>query len=135
MRPHRALFTGFIHTIILGYIGCALFACGGTSRTLQSVSVTPATATVQAQFTATGTYNTMPTSADITSTATWCVALSTGLCNTEAVLPVQVNAGLAQCQSWGSGTFTILAGQPGLEPGINAPFPLEPYGAAQITCP
>jgi hypothetical protein len=134
MEPRRALIR-FILTIIISLLACVLLACGGNTRTLQSVSVTPATAVGQAQFMATGIYSTMPTSVNITSTTTWCVAYSTGVCDTEAQLGVQVNAGLAQCQSWGSGTFTILAGQPGAEPGVNAPFPLKPYGTAQITCP
>lgn len=116
-------------------IASVLLDCGGSNHVLQSVSVTPSSATSQMQFTATGMYNTPPMSVDITSTTTWCVALSTGVCDTEAQPGAQVVAGLAQCQSGASGTFTILAGQAGPEEGMNAPFPLKPFGTATITCP
>jgi hypothetical protein len=84
-----------------------MLACGSTSRTLQSVAVTPATATAQNgqfQFTATGYYNTSP--AQITPlTATW------GACSQQAITSdVTVSStGLAQCTASASGTYTVWA--------------------------
>jgi hypothetical protein len=102
---------------------------------LQSVSVTPSAAKSQAQFTATGIYNTMPTSVDITGTTTWCTGSSNGVCQPGIANVVQLVAGAAQCLTGASGTFTVLAGQAGSPMGVNGAFPLEPFGAAQITCP
>jgi hypothetical protein len=42
---------------------------------------------------------------------------------------------LAQCATGFSGTVTILAGQPASHPGINQGYQLQPFGAAQLTCP
>ncbi len=130
MRPRPAFFV----CILLAM--SALLACGGNNHPLQSVTVTPATATSsQAQFTAMGTYNTMPTSANITGTTNWCIGSSTGLCSADTAAFAEVTAGLAQCASGFSGTVTVLAGQPASRPGINQGYQLQPFGAAQLTCP
>ena len=58
MRPRPASLLSILLSISL-----ALLACGGNNHPLQSVTVSPATAAgSQTQFTATGIYNTMPTS-------------------------------------------------------------------------
>jgi hypothetical protein len=77
----------------------------------------------------------MPTSADITSTTTWCVGSTTGLCSADVAAIAEVTAGLAECASGVSGTVIVLAGQPANHPGMNQGYQLEPFGAAQLTCP
>jgi len=131
MRPRPACLFG-----VLLSISMALLACGGNNHPLQSVSVSPAAATAsQAQFTATGIYNTMPTTVDITNTTTWCIGSATGLCSADTAAFAEVTAGLAQCASGFSGTVTVLAGQPASHPGVNQGAQLQPFGAAQLTCP
>lgn len=74
MKPWPFSLPSVLLTITLVPIACVLLACGGgNNSSLQSVSVSPAAATSQAQFSATGIYNTMPTSVDITGTTTWCI--------------------------------------------------------------
>jgi len=120
---------------ILFALSIALLACGN-HRSLQSVSISPsAAASSQAQFNATGTYNTMPASVDITGTTTWCIGSSTGVCDGNIPQGASVNKGLAQCMSGFSGTVTVLAGQPGPMGLPDTGQPLQPFGAAQLTCP
>ncbi len=131
MRPRPACLPG-----ILLSISIALLACGGNSHTLQSVSVSPAAATSsQAQFTATGIYNTMPTSVDITGTTTWCIGSSNGVCDGNIAQFAYVTAGLAQCLPGFAGTVTVMAGQKGPTPGPDQGYQLQPFGTAQLTCP
>jgi hypothetical protein len=118
-------------------------ACGSsTSRTLQSVAVTPATATAQSgqfQFTATGYYNRSP--AQVTPlTATWGACLQ----QTPTTDVTVSTAGLAQCTSGASGTYTIWAFDTNpLAPGTancNAMTACgggcgRVTGTAQLTCP
>jgi hypothetical protein len=130
-RPRPA----FLRGVVLG-VAAILLACGANNRSLQSVNISPAAATSsQAQFTATGVYNAMPTSVDITGTTTWCVGSSDGVCAGNIPTRVSVTAGLAQCLSGFSGTVTVLAGQAGPAPGPDVGSQLKPFGAAQLTCP
>src|ERR1700731_1227280 len=92
-----------------------LLACSD-NRSLQSVTVSPTVANSKAQFTATGVYNKPPTTVDITSTTTWFVGTSNGLCTGNIAIEGNVNAGLAECLSGFTGTVTILAGQAGPSP-------------------
>ena len=115
-------------------IAAGLLACG-SSRSLQSVTVSPATATSQAQFTATGAYNKMPTSVDITSTTTWCIGSTSGVCDGNIIAGATVTAGLAQCQAGFTGTVTVLAGQAGSMGNPDGGNQLQPFGAAQLSCP
>jgi hypothetical protein len=117
-------------------LACAvgLLACG-SNRSLQSVSVSPAFASSQAQFTATGIYNQMPTGVDITGTTTWCVGSANGMCVGFIEPGATVSSGLAQCQRGFTGTVTILAGQPGPMGNPDGGSQLKPFGAAQLTCP
>ena len=127
-KPRPASFPAVVLTVTL-----ALLACGD-NRSLQSVKVSPATASTQAQFTATGIYNTMPTSVDITSTTTWCIGSSDGICAGNIAIRASVTNGLAQCLSGFTGTVTVLAGQPGPAPGPDVGSQLHPFGTAQFTC-
>ena len=130
MRPSPACLFG-----VLLSISIALLACGN-NHSLQSVSVSPAAATSsQTQFSATGIYNTMPASVDITKTTTWCIGSTSGLCSADVAAFAEVTAGLAECAPGFSGTVTVLAGQPASHPGINQGAQLQPFGAAQLTCP
>jgi hypothetical protein len=122
-------------TAFLLAIATVLLACGD-NRSLQSVSVSPATATSsQAQFTATGIYNKMPTSVDITSSTTWCIGSTSGVCVGNVIAGATVTAGLAQCQAGFAGTVTVLAGQAGPTGNPDSGSQLKPFGTAQLTCP
>ena len=120
---------------ILVAVATIFLACGSNNRSLQSVSVRPTAAQSKAQFTAMGTYNQMPTSVDITNTATWCIGTTGGMCDADIAIEASVTSGLALCASGFSGTLTVLAGQPGPPPGMNLGSQLKPFGAAQLTCP
>jgi hypothetical protein len=130
MRPRPASFVA-----ILCALSISLLACGN-HRSLQSVSISPsAAASSQAQFTATGTYNTSPTSVDITASTTWCIGSSNGVCDGNITQGATVSAGLARCLSGFSGTITVLAGQSKSMTNPDMGSPLQPFGAAQLTCP
>ena len=128
-RPRPACFPVVLLTVTI-----ALLACGD-NRSLQSVKVSPATASSHAQFSATGIYNSMPTSVDITSITTWCIGSSNGICAGDIVMRVSVINGLAQCLPGFTGTVTVLAGQAGPPPGPDVGSQLNPFGMAQFTCP
>jgi len=120
---------------LLSALFLVLLACG-SHRSLQSVTISPsAAASSRAQFTATGLYNTSPTSVDITATATWCVGSSNGVCDGNIMQGASVSKGLAQCLSGFSGTVTVLAGQAGPMGIPDMGQQLQPFGAAQLTCP
>jgi hypothetical protein len=129
MKPRSSSLVG-----ILFAVAVVLLACGN-NRSLQSVSVSPTAATSPAQFTATGVYNQMPSSVDITGTTTWCIGSPGGMCASDIAIEASVSAGFAQCLSGFSGTLTVLAGQAGPPPGLNLGSQLKPFGAAQLTCP
>ena len=117
--------------------------CGSSGRKLESIAVTPTTADAQdfpdgqVQFTATGTYSSSPSIAQLDSTqVTWCVGSSDGTCAGLVNPGAAVDAnGLAHCNSGFSGTATILAGVPGQAGNPDAGVPLAPFGSAQLTCP
>jgi len=128
-------FLASVFPLVPIFISLMLLGCGSPQRTLQSVEVSPATATSAAQFTATGIYNTMPNDVDITSTTTWCLGENGGVCYGNNInLPVQLNAGAARCLQGATGTFAILAGPVSANTPGMGPI-LKPYGVAQLTCP
>jgi hypothetical protein len=119
-------------------------ACGSSTstRTLQSVAVTPATATAQNglfQFSATGFYNESPQKVS-PLTATWGACLQQA-----ATTDVTVSTtGLAQCTPSASGTYTIWAFDTNpLKPGYGTCTAITACGGgcnrvtgtAQLTCP
>jgi hypothetical protein len=120
--------------VVLLLIANLVLACGG-GRSLQSVSVSPGAATSKAQFAATGVYNKMPTSVDITSTTTWCIGSANGVCDGNVIAGATVAAGTAQCLSGFTGTVTVLAGQAGPMGNPDGGNPLKPFGSAQLSCP
>jgi hypothetical protein len=124
--------------IILGIVGC------GSSRQLQSVRLSPATADAQSfpngqvQFTATGTYSSSPSPVQLTSQdVMWCVGSTSGLCVGNVSPGATVNQnGLAQCVPTFAGTVTILAGTGSSVMMIpDTGSQLAVFGAAQMSCP
>jgi hypothetical protein len=133
MRPRPASLSVVSLSIIL--LTSILLACG-SSRSLQSVAVSPATAANSTtQFTATGIYNSSPTSVDITASTTWCIGSSNGICDGNIAQGATVSAGLAQCLAGFSGTVTVLAGKAASMGIPDQGQQLKPYGSAQLTCP
>jgi hypothetical protein len=119
-------------------------ACGSSARTLQSVSLSPATADAQGspvQFLATGYFNDQPRSAKLVS-ANW------GACyQNQRTTSVSVSAeGLAECATGAVGTYLVWAWaeRGGSCGGNNGETPYNPCGGAgecqvtgtaQLTCP
>ena len=122
----------------LGVVGC------GSSRQLQSVTISPASADAQnfsagqVSFTATGTFSKNPSPQKLTSKdVTWCAGSSTGMCvgNINPGITVDPN-GLAQCLPGFTGTVTILAGAESssmMNP--DGGSQLKIFGGADLTCP
>jgi hypothetical protein len=122
----------------LGIVGC------GSSRQLQSVTLSPAWADAQnfpsgqVSFTATGTFSKKPSPLKLTSKdVTWCAGSSSGMCvgNINPGITVDQN-GLAQCVPGFAGTVTILAGAESssmMNP--DGGSQLKIFGAAHLTCP
>ncbi len=81
---------------VLLAVAIVLLGCAGNNHSLQSVSISPATTHSQVQFTATGIYETMPTSVDITGTTTWCIGSTSGLCSADVAAFAEVTGGLAE---------------------------------------
>jgi len=129
MTPRPSSLLGVLLALTITLLACS------DNRSLQSVTISPTVASSKAQLTATGLYNNPPTTVDITSTTTWCVGSSSGLCAGNIAIEANVNAGLAQCLSGFTGTVTILAGQAGPSPGPDLGFQLKPFGVAQLNCP
>src|SRR5258708_27730198 len=106
MKKRLSTLAALAITLIFGLAGC------GDTRSLQSVSISRAVASSTAQFTATGLFNKMPTSTDITASTTWCIGSSTGFCAGNIDTGATVNSGIAQCHVGFTGTVTVLAGGP-----------------------
>ncbi|HET9407176.1 MAG TPA: hypothetical protein VFO39_08045 [Candidatus Sulfotelmatobacter sp.] len=137
--------SGFAAFALLLIVGLFTLACGST-RTLKSVTVSPAIATQSSpsgvQFSATGVFSGTSTPQPLTSKdITWCAGVLVsgggGACagNINPGATVDQN-GVAQCLSGFSGTVTILAGK--LESGmviVDGPRPMSVFGSAQLTCP
>jgi len=126
------------------FLATSFIALGcGTSRQLQSVNLSPATADAQnfpnneVQFSATGMFSKPPSPQLLSSQDVfWCVGSSTGTCvgfiNPGATIDQN---GLAKCVLGFAGTSTILAGKatPAMNPDTGAQMTV--FGAAQLTCP
>jgi hypothetical protein len=130
--------------VILSFLILASVGCGSGNRQLQSITVTPNSATppnsgAAVQFIAVGTYSGGSPAQGPVSSLQWCASPGPGVCVGQNVKPgVTINqAGLAQCNTGASGTWTINANspptdaqQPGGEIGANIVF-----GSATLTCP
>lgn len=117
-------------TIALGGIAALAVGCGSSSRLLQTVLVTPATADAQSfpngqvQFTAMGTYSQPPSPATLTQ-ALWSL---------DSSIATVSQSGLAQCVAGASGVVTVTAGESAPCTGTGCTAALI-RGTAQLTCP
>jgi hypothetical protein len=136
-RFGQRLFPLALPLIALGIASC------GSSRQLQSVTLSPASADAQnfssgqVPFTATGTFSKPPSPAPLTSKdVMWCAGSSSGDCvgNVNPGATVDQN-GLAQCLPGFTGTVTILAGTGATITMPDTGSQLKVFGAAQLTCP
>src|SRR5689334_17602256 len=114
----------------------SLAACGGGTRHLQAISVSPATATGSAQFTAKGMFSEPPSPVVLTTPqVAWCAGTPNGTCAEAINVPATVDAsGTTQCLPGKSGTVTIVAFDPSTKP----PQPVsraQIFETATITCP
>lgn len=126
--------------LILGEL--ALLGCG-SSRQLQSITVSPATADAkdfpngQVPFAATGLFSKPPSPSPLTSKdVQWCVGSSSGTCAGNIIPGATVDSnGVAQCGGVFTGTAFVLAGTEGsvMNPDSGQQFKI--FGSAQITCP
>jgi len=115
----------------------------GSSRQLQSVTLSPASADAQSfpggqvPFGATGTFSKPPSPSNLTSKdVQWCVGTSTGACVGNINPGASVDqTGLAQCNSGFVGTATILAGNGGVTMNPDGGSQLKVFGSAKLTCP
>ncbi len=116
----------------------------GSSRHLQSVTLTPPTADAQnfangqVPFAATGTFTKPPSPVNLTSKdVLWCVGSSDGGCVGNANPGATVDqTGVAHCNPGFTGTATVLAGTPSMVMVNPDSGPLlKVFGSAQLTCP
>jgi len=111
--------------------GCGAANGNGSSRFLQSVSVTPAVAEArnfpngQVQFTAMGTYSQPPSPTPINQ-PNWSLSA--------ANIATITQSGLAQCDPNASGVVTVRASTAAPCSGTGC-TPAELSGTAQLTCP
>jgi len=136
MRNYGLLVSCFL----LVLVAAIALACGSSPRTLQSVSLSPATADAQGipvQFTATGYYNNPPSPVKS-------LAVTWGACyQGQATTAVTVStSGLARCGIGAVGTYTVWAFAPtGVRacPALSTNCGGTPVctitGTAQLTCP
>lgn len=134
--------TWFVGPLVM----CAAFVASGcgSSRQLQSVTLTPASADAQSfsggqvRFAASGTFSKPPSPVQLTGKdVQWCVGTSTGACvgNIDPGASVDQN-GLAQCNAGFVGTANILAGNVASMPmNPDGGAQLKTFGAAKLTCP
>jgi len=124
-------------TIALASTGC------GSNRTLQSVTLTPASADAknypngQVRLDATGTFSKPPSPSPLTSSdVLWCAGAA-GACAGNIMPNVTVDQnGVAQCRPGFVGTATVLAGTKSTAMTMPDEGPqLKVFGAAQISCP
>lgn len=118
--------------------GCAM----SRNRELQSLSVSPATATANGspvQFTATGYWSEAPMT-ETPMPATWDACTTLGVPTTDVTL---TSTGLATCAGGAKGTYDVFASDPqygGPGPVCNATTACGPgcgrvSATAQLTCP
>lgn len=131
----------FTYLSIFFLSALALLSCG-SSRHLTAINVSPATAEAQSYpggqvpFAATGIYSQAPSPQQLDSTSvTWCVGDSSGICDGNIAIRAAVQNGVAQCDQGFTGTVTILAGTQPLMSNPDGGAHLKVFGSAQLTCP
>jgi|SRR5215467_7510864 len=125
-------------SLALAFLALALISCGSSSKKLQSISITPATADAkdftngQVQYTAAGTYS------DGSQVKPLTVLWSPGP-PWVAPRPILVNDnGLASCGTAPAGTYPVWAGAPNdLSTPVSRMNQSTPMATAtaQLTCP
>jgi len=129
---------GILYFCRVGLFLMALFclACGGSTRQLRSLSISPAAGSTQVQFTAIGTF--VGSSHTAAVNAMWWTNQPWTYPPTPFLITVS-STGLAQCQTLApAGTYTIWAVAP-----VDPSVPLSQVSittkqvsaTAQITCP
>jgi hypothetical protein len=121
---------------MLVLIALTLLACGGSSRQLQALSISPAAGATQVQFTAVGTF--MGSSQTVAVNALWWTTQPWTYPPTPFFITVS-SSGLTQCQTLApAGTYTIWAVAP-VDPTVPLPkmtmTTKQISATAQITCP
>jgi len=128
--------------VMLSVVTLLSLGCG-SSRQLQSVTLSPTSADAQdfangeVSFSATGMFSKPPSPQPLTSKdVTWCVGSSAGFCagNISPGATVDPN-GVAKCAPNFSGVATILAGEatPVMSPDTGPKMTV--FGTAQLKCP
>jgi len=149
MNPHASSFCSLFPKIFpLVVAACIALSCGSNpsnNRQLQSISVSPASASPQSgnttvQFTATGVYTAAPTPVTPLQ-ANWAAVIPSGGPTTAVTIDAN---GLAQCTPAASGVYSIGAWDL-MDPTLKATCAsIDVYGApgcnavlatAQLTCP
>jgi len=128
----------FFLFLFLAAAAIALVCGSNTPHTLQSVTVTPATASGEAQFTATGYFTSMPSPVTPLQ-AIWGACIKTATTEQPTTAVTVSTNGLAQCVSGASGTFTVWASSWNSAT-CNVITPCNGgcaaiTGTAQLTCP
>jgi len=136
-RPKLSL----LLTLSLVALGC------GSSRNLQSVAISPATANAQnfpngqVAFTATGTFNKPPSPQKLTGMdITWCVGTTAGTCPGNIAVGATVDQnGVASCLTVAPGTpsktWLVMAGKAISSMNPDGGSQMTVFGSAQLTCP
>ncbi len=129
--------------LLIAVLGFAAGGCGGSgNRELQSLSVSPATASANGtpvQFTATGHWSQSPM-AVTPQPATWGACTTAGVPSSDVAVS---SAGLATCGSTAKGTYDVFAWDPQygyMGPTCNAISACGPgcgrvSATVQISCP
>jgi hypothetical protein len=120
---------------LLLLVVASVLSCGANHGQLKSISISPAAATGQAQFTATGTYSDGSKVSSVP--ALWSEGNPWVSSDVAPVRIVVTQSGLASCNPV-VGTFTVVATAP-VDPhilvsqmGLTTP---QVRGTAQLTCP
>ena len=128
--------------VALAILVIEIVACGSnmnSSRYLQSITVTPATADAQGgqvQFTATGTYNRPPSPVQLTFNMDQSFTFAVDDTNIAAIVSGGADTGTltAKCMPGASGTTSVSAHAAG-HAGGTANTPILLHSSATLTCP
>jgi hypothetical protein len=143
----RALGPHFLFSLFV--LAAITLACGGSSHTLQSVTVSPATADArdyangQVQFVATGYYDSAPSPVKPLTTIWGACYQGTATAGETIYTPaIDQSTGVAQCTAQTTpGTYTIFTENPRSDAGANCSLSTScgggcfVTGTAQLTCP
>lgn len=119
----------------LGLVAAGCGTSDTSSRVLESISVTPATASAlsggQVQFTATGSFSKPPSPPQVAFVAPY----SGGWQTSDPSITTIDEAGMAQCAAGAAGTVTVIAEASANKSSGPAAMSVGVRGTAQLTCP